>query len=638
MAWLLRKDGPWVIGGGIVATLALGGALHEHSGARVFVVGADRLEGAFHTAWITGVVLGSVAACFDEVLGTREFLAQRPLARTALIRARLRALLIVLACSFVLGPIGAWIGFAAFHDGMWHTRLAALPAIYAAYVVALSGAGIGVAAGSLPVPWWQRIVVAAAWFGASFALIDAVSRGYQGAARMAPFVFAHVGAAAVFFAIAAVAARYDADPDRPRAQVLRAIAGVPAAAALAVLWTVPCGEGQARAIDLLQDAYPVVLKRGDEHVLVRATHEPGVWRVCDRDHRSTGERIDGRQPGRGGVRRPMPSWHWLSFGFDAPLWHSGHQSGWSDTTTVLLAADGLVWTRSLADGLRATGRGAELLPFANDSLIGDVGDSVVVIDGATRQPWRYDDAAGHFVPMPLPAGERGEQLGWASLDDKDPDDAALLAQLADPKRAWAWQRRFVRTQHGAYTVRDGALVAVPGLLARVDRGRWARDDALATNQTDPIVIPIELPDDGSPVRFRHELRPRTANEWARAVPAFVLSLCRPPLLQAIGHVTVMPRRGGWLFDRLVADGRRPWLVLGSFVLGAALAWSFARRLRRLGADRAVVRLWSVAIVLLGLPALLVAWAAERPRAYAQHDVAAAPSPRLGSRAAEEVPA
>jgi hypothetical protein len=298
---------------------------------------------------------------------------------------------------------------------------------------------------------------------------------------------------------------------------------------------------------------------------------------------------------------------------------------------VLLAADGRAWQRTWRTGMRPTGCGAELLPFAAGSAIGEVGGAIVVVDAAAGTAWRYDGEREHFVAIAAPAGERCEGIAYLSPVVGDLGDAELAAKIGS--EYGSAHPRFVVGRRDGYTVREGALVAVPGLLTRA---RPPVSAPAEVPEQDPILIDVALPHDGLPVVFRHELRPRTAQEWLHASLAMSMSVMRSPVLLLAGHVTHMPHEGAWLFDRVVANGRRPWLVLAGFVLAAACAFAFARRLRRLGASLAAIRLWSTAIVLLGLPALLVAWVVERPRAYARREVAVPAPPRLVTRQVEEV--
>ena len=111
---LLQKDGPWIAGFLVAGVLGLAAGIAAQSFMQVFVLGPNHVEAAFHVAWIAGLLLGLVAACWDEVLRTREFLEQRPLAAARVANARLAGCGVVLAAWFVGAPLGAWLWFAGF--------------------------------------------------------------------------------------------------------------------------------------------------------------------------------------------------------------------------------------------------------------------------------------------------------------------------------------------------------------------------------------------------------------------------------------------------------------------------------------------------------------------------------------------
>lgn len=628
MKWFLRKDVPWIFGGAAAGATALALALHSESFTKVFVYGADRLEVVFHVAWIAGLLLGATAGCFDEILGTREFLAQRPIPRSAATAARCRGVLAALAGWAVVAPVVAWIGFTLFQSGIDATRFEALGAVLATFVVAASSAGIGLASSSMPAPWWQRLLAAGAWFPATFALVHALATRADGTVHMAGYVGGHVVAAAVFFGIAAIAAGHDPDADRPWPASLRWAVALPVIVAGAALWSAFLGEAQRAAVLALERAYPKVAKNGDAFVLVRERDDSAHWPLVDREHRPTGETLDarGRETWWGREWR----WSGSSFGFEEPRWHRGQQHEWLDGVMVTLTSEGLAWCgQPLA--IRRTGRGPEQMPFSPGSTLGAVGDVLVVVDAASAVPWRFDAAARHFTPIVVPPGERCEGVEALRLGDKEiePELAALFV------RPDAWRTpSFVRGQREGYYVRDGALVAVPGLLARVERSK--RPVPPVTVEDDPLVFELSLPADGSPVQFTHEFRPRTASERLYAGAAIVESLLRPALLQAVGNFGPMPRRASWLFDRLTVGGRRPWLVFGACLIAGLAAWRFGSRLRTRGAGPSTVWWWRCAVICFGPVALAVGHIVERPRRYARHDAAKVPEPRILSPRAPEV--
>ena len=636
MTLVLAKDRPWIVFLAVAGTIACTAGLLEVGGPQLFVVGATHLEATFHVAWIAGLVLGAVAACFDEALGTRELLAQRPLARRSIVAARLRAVALVLAVWAVVSPAVALAAFALGEQGVEHTRLRALAPLLATFAVAASAAGIGLAAGSLPAPWWQRLVFAGIWFALGFGLVDALARDDAGSMRLTPFVVGHGLLAAYLTWVAASGGRHDADADRPMAPMLRWTTFLPAAAALAALYAAVAREGQSVAFAGLDRAYPEIVRRGDDHLLVTRRDQSLRRNVVDRDHQPTGAVLQGSAEVVEPVERAWLRWWTRGFGFDAPRWRSTAEAGSFGYQRVLLAGDGSAFVRHLRDGIRPTGRGAELAPFAAGSQVGDVGDGIVAVDAASQTAWRFDAAQGWFVPLAMPAGERALRLERVHLQPER--DRELIDALAVPSRPYQ-THGFLRGDLAAYVLRGTEPVAVPGLQERAAAGVGRIRD-LPRENADPLVFTVRLPAAGpTGSGFEHEFRPRTTVEWLHGGTAMAWSLVRPPLLQVTGSFVPMPARASWLFDGLTSDGRRPWLVFATCLLAGALAWRTSRRLQSLGAARATVRGWTVAVALLGLPALLVSLAIERPRAYARRDVAVPPPPpRIVSPSPAEVPA
>ena len=446
----------------------------------------------------------------------------------------------------------------------------------------------------------------------------------------------HLAIGVVLFALAAIAVQNDADSDRPLPQSLLWFAGVPVAAALATLWAAFLGEAQTVAVQGLERAYPEAMRRDGSFVLTRAIREKSMERhVVDVEHRATGETIDPRVHGSETFGRRWP-WFGGSFRLDAPRWHGGSESASVVGASVRLSADGQAWTSGPRGRLQPTGRGPEQQPFAADSTLAEVGEGIVIVDKVSHEVWRYDAGLQHFVPLQLPSGERCRGVERLRLADDD-EEARWKAQLVPSGQSWrdAW---FLRGERDAFLVRDGVVVAVPGLLERVDREpRERRGSPRVTREEDPLVYTLQLPDDGSPVTFTHEFRPRTAHEWLHAGTAMLWSLQRPPFLQVLGHVGSPPSTAAWAFDRLTIDGRRPWLVGAGILFASILAFGFARRLRRLGVYGAVVVWWGGAIVLFGVPAIVLGFVLERPRRFAQRAVAPPPpAPRIQTPYAPEV--
>lgn len=619
MKVLLRKDRPWSVALLVAGTIALAAAIGERGGFEAFVVGAWRLEALFHTAWICGLVAGLVAACFDEVLGTREYLRQRAVSARTLLTARLAGLAIVVGGWLLLAPLGAWLWFAALYDGAGFTRAGALATVLVTMLPALSGAAIGFAAGSLPVVWWLRLLAAAAWFLPGYAGIWQLSTTASGTS-VGAFVLGHVVLAALALALAVVAAGHSADPDRPWPQRLRVLAAGSAALGVVLMWAAFARETQQTVLRSLHRAYPQVVRLG-EAVELGLQRDDGTYALTDAEHVPTGavrtaNDVEARWGGSPQVAR--------QFEFDAPRW-LGSQSTLvrSMGGEVWLAGDGTCWLRSWRDGVRRLGKGEAAVAFDAGSRLSRLGTTVVVLEPEARRLWRCEGSNARFVPLPFPSDDVPERFQTTWLHH---EQDAELRQRLDSVMDGGNSVEFVQGRRGGYVLRDGALVLVPGLGEKA-ASEPAGGSSVET--ADPIAFPIEVPyADGRPP-FHHEFTPRTGWERVCAGAAMLWSLLRPPVVQVVAHVrTSQPWLACW-FDVLVIDGRRTWLVLAGFAFAGLVAFRVARRLRCLGAPAPVVQFWIVTTVLLGPIAGVLSVVCERPRAFARRALPGPfPAPRI----------
>ena len=157
--WL--KDRPWILTFAIVGAIGLAVAASQVGFMRLFVVGPNRLEILFYGAGSAALLLGAVAVLWDDILGTREFLMQRPISREALIRSRMLACFAVLASWMITVPLASWL-HAAFWSDIYDLRFwAGLPEILSTLQIVWPMCAIGFLAASVPSPWWMRLVLAA---------------------------------------------------------------------------------------------------------------------------------------------------------------------------------------------------------------------------------------------------------------------------------------------------------------------------------------------------------------------------------------------------------------------------------------------------------------------------------------------
>lgn len=631
MKALLQKDAVWVgallAAGGIALTAAIG----ERGGFHAFVLGSWRHEALFHCAWIGGLVLGAVAGCFDELLGTREYLRQRPVSWRQVFAARLAGCGTVLLGWFVVAPVGAWLPFAVFEDGWQFTRWQTLGPLLASMVPAVSACMIGLAAATLPAVWWLRLLAATAWFLAAFGCAWQLSTDSQGYADPATFVAIHLLAAAACLVVAFVAARHSADADRPWTGLLRVVAGGAIAIGVVLIATAVVREVQQVVVRALHRAYPVAVRHGNEIVLAHRDAEHR-WQLVTADHVPTGTEL----PAEGlGMSWSGPDDWPHQYEFDAPRWRDAGSSSFGlGGRIVYLAANGQAWVREGTHAVVVTGKGEQRVAFGARSTMGTIDDTCIVIDADTHDLWRFEEARGWFLPVATPDGDPLQQFDRAWLEAGAGDDLRQRLQVARDQSRGSVD--FVRGRRGDYVLREGRLVSVPGLRQHARTG-WSRDFAEAAPR-DVITYSLDVPGSGAAAPFHHEVTPRTTRERVTAGAAMLWSLMRPPVLQGIAHMRPAVQRPAWWFDALVLGGRRPWLVFAGIAFAALLAWRVARRLRRLRAPSPAVTFWVVTTLLLGPIAAVLSVVFERPRAYADRTLPGPfPAPRIVTHTPIEEP-
>ncbi len=623
MKALLRKDLPWLLGFLVLGTIGLAMGLMEHSFVYCFVVSPGDREGLFHVAWSVGLGLGAVAMCFDEALGTREFLAQRPVAITRLGGARLLGCGLVLLGWFLLAPLGAWLCFVVGDLEYWSAPLRQLPQIWATLTTAVSACAIGALAGALPAPWWARLLIGGALQVTSLTLVYHLS--HQSVTSLPVFVVSNLAIAALAVGLCMVALAHRADPDRAMLATVRRRVMPSLVVLLAAFFCMLQMEVQSEVATRLRRVYPRPVVLGGKVEIVQREDYDDPYRIVDAEHRAIAvirrpeTWLSYREPslGKEFLRIEAPGSMWSTL-----LWMHTSVAGHS---YLVLDGDGRAFWVSPGDGVRATGRYVTHEPFSVGSgalSVESGGESAhLVRDAATNELWRFEDDLGHFIPQPLSEGDRF--VGFDHVHDEE-----LVDRPGVPPIGVARNGRVVRGERFVYGVKGGVLVAVgpnrkvPSVAVKM--GRVTNDSPLSWTvqfDADPVA---------GHAAFSHHFTPHTSTERKYAAMTMGVSLLRPPLLQALAAVCPeVPPASHWLLDPLVAQGRRWWLVLVSITVGLLSAWSVRRRLRTLGATPSTMLIWTMLCVGLGPFAAIASVVCERPRAYANRAITTpVPLPRI----------
>ena len=640
---LLRKDLPWMLFFLIGGTAGMVGVLCSSTFIYTFVVTPGHREELFHVAWSCGLGLGVVAACFDEALGVREFLACRPVSAGAVLGSRLLGCLLVLAGWFVLVPFVAYLLMALF-DSSWEPGwFRQLPSIWGAMVPAVSMCAVGLCAGGLPFPWWVRLLCLPLLVVIPFSMIYSCEResdpGFSRTSWPA-FVGGHLALTAVAVALAWLGRGRVGDRDRPAGAAVRWRAIAPMLGVVAVAAAIVLRLLEGTAVDRLHAAWPRLVLAGDKPVLAVRSDWDGPWTVVDAAHQPTGERLTpGQWLGRFGLRVDVDLLR-----VEAPREWGSRSSGVRQEGWLWVEEDGTAFWKRRDAGLRLVEREATSPHFGTNAWVvtldGPEGRSAVVGQPGDAEVWLFDPAAERFVRVPLPDGDLVAARQWQHGTTSEPvSDAAVLP---------AKDEDLVRGQRFGYALRDQRLVKVVRPVPHPPDP----DDRLHERQRfldfDCVGGTVEYDLGAGMAPFRHRFEPRTATERTFAASASLLSAMRPPLLQILtgalavppmswgAGVTPSPERPlpGWvtmLLDPLVMIGARWWLVAASIALAVLVAWATRRRLRRRGVDAATLRFWTVAVVLLGPVGAWVAIACERRRAWADRALRVPPpAPRIAS--------
>src|SRR5690606_26646399 len=486
-------------------------------------------EVAFYFAGRSGAVLGVLAVLWDNLLGTRELLMQRPVTRGALARSPLLACGVVLTGWMVFVPIVAWL-FAAFGSGVYKwSYWAGVPEILTTLTIAWPACAIGCIAASLPVAWWLRGVLLAALTVTCGFLIDTAT-SHQGETSKTEFVVWTLSFAAVLFPLAAHLGAQRADPDRPLARHTRWVAGLLLLLSVIFSFGLIAGEMQSIALHSVRSQYPRFVELNGQVALALATDDWHRMAICNAEHAATGEfclRMDVKS-----VDYQKPGYS-VRLEIEAPRFRDTHvrQTRIDYETSIYVDGSGRVWWCHSGDGeVRRIGIGPELQdlpPLAYPLSVADVGDVpnvevVICGDKQTGRLWRYDQNLGHFVTFALPNDDCFmvfERLRRPAQEAASMPSASLLASVFDRDR----DVNYIRGAAGSYLVVSGALVKFDAPTQPTQKPFEYRGVCLGD---DPLVFRVDVPARDGVASFHHDFAPRTWSERLHAGHAMLWSLLR----------------------------------------------------------------------------------------------------------------
>ncbi|MEQ1632180.1 MAG: hypothetical protein ABL997_07385 [Planctomycetota bacterium] len=638
MIALLKRDLSFAALLTLLGTVALTIALSQDHFDFVWVFEPTYLEATFYTAWVAGLVLGTIVAVRDRINGVRDYVRHRPLSPATLQVGRLMTTAIVLALWWVLAPVGSWLLELVGGSLVSAGQLSRYPLVFASMAPAASAAALAMLCARLPIAWWMQAVVAAALLFVSFPAIDqlALTSEFH---EPAVFAFAHLAFAVLLALLSIAFAGVERDPDRswtrrvPRwATALVLAAGVAGGTLLLALFE----EGFHRNFGA---TYPGVGKVGDGFELLVWGGQDRRFHVVDSGHRRTGMVRD-----RAEVEW-LRSWGipYISFRdpeLEPPSFGPRH---WNPLRVdrrgfaTCLLHDATDWTRryfQFGRGDRTTPfrEGVRLVSLGTDGhasqTVSTVQSVIWAVEPGATEVFCFDPSTDEVRAVPMPDGQRIVEV----LEQEGGDPPALAAFR---KPSW-----LVRGERGVYAfLRDGLAPAVPEAIAALDSRRAERAARQQQEHKPPIesfpvadvLAPtVRLTDGTGKVLFEHAYAPRTAMEQLGYATAIVPSLLRSPVLQLCAHVFAPdePPSLSAFVDPVVAGGHRTWLVLAGSATSIGLALGSRRRLRRAGADARTLRFWSVAVALTGLlGALLCEWF-EPSRAWRLPAAEPAPAPRI----------
>ncbi|MBL8737314.1 MAG: hypothetical protein JNL12_12860 [Planctomycetes bacterium] len=621
---LLRKDLPWMAVFAAAGLLVALGTVLLADPVDLILFDYATAEATFWTAFGGGIGLGWFAGIFDELLGARELLQQRPLSTARLLAGKCLAVALVLVVWQVALPLAALLGWVfgsaeglPLGAGSWLEQQASLAAAWPVAFAMLFAA-------HLPLHWLSRFLVGGAGVYVAMLLGDGLAE-QDGKHEPSTYLGVCLVVAACFAAATMAGSGQAADRDRPVAHTMSRAGRwwfvtvvVFAASAMAIEW-------EAIVIQHLHGVYPQPWQQGRDVVLLAARGPDWVTRIVDAEHQPTDRQLTGGNSLSWTKRSP---WLERDNEFDQPRWRTRTQSVGHVFFggALYLLADGTLWREHVGanrqrrfervplPGIEALSSGAGLLDLGRQH-----GQALLVAPGQSRI-WRVGAKGPELHEMVLPNEDRvrGARFVWST----DLQDLALRKLVAEVAGVAEKERNLVVVVAGE---RANYLVCDDRLL--VAAGSFLDDSDIPDATDDPIEFVRTMPATAEHVAFTHEYKPSTADEHLAVFQAQMVSSLRPPVLQVLAHVLPADARPGWLFDGLVVGGRRTWLVLLQVAMAGALAWFARRYLRKLSVPTG---LWTAQVVLFGLPALVVLVACESPWRLRPVEVPARPPLRIGA--------
>ena len=630
---LLRKDADWLLFFFIGGVALEAGVLASREQA--WIGPMTRSYGdLLWLWWLGGALLGFWAAVREDVFGTREFLAQRPLSAKRIYWTRVLASCGVIAAWIVLGPLLAALFPGQTFEGFSLARLGLWVALGS---VAFATFAAGHWAGTLRAHWFVRLLMLGAAGSAVLVIATALARQEHGGAVAAYF--------AVMLALAALGSWLAShnettrrDVDLPRTRLVSTNAALCLALSASAWLGLVLQEMQGSTLGLLWASYPEICATKDGKLVLadvqgQSRRGPRQHFEVDAQHTRSGRQlldvIDDLHAGE--ARRGRVGWardpiddslrihrHWR-------ILYLGYVRVWLDLHAQLA---------HVRDFRRDSGGGSRYrvvpLPFAHGARQLRHTAHATMVSDAQGRLWRFAGPFGEerFERLELPGADRfaAEEDALTTSDIQ----ALKKLELSVVRGAVGGP---IRGERGRYCWINGEFVTLPkAQTVKKKAEREPRPIQVVANESDVFSGSIT-------VRFRdaeltHEYEPRRAGEFFFAGTTLGLGVLRAPALSLLSYASAPGRREakwGWLLDPLLLGGRRGLVVLLGLVFSAFLAWRTMRRAAWLGVDPGRARFWAALVFATGFAGWLAYLFLETRRAWRRiESPAALPTPLIAS--------